>query len=87
MKKFLAFHSPILNKSEFTQQDGRKKRTGNCMHVTNKTRLLRACFVAIFTNIKCFLVSKLWRKLISNKLIVTLVTQGLPSSFLSCPVA
>ena len=54
MKKFLAFHSPILNKSESTQQDGRKKRTVNRMRVTNKTRLLRACFVAIFTNINVF---------------------------------
>ena len=31
--------------------------------------------------------SELWRKVISNKIIVTLVTQGLPSSFLSRPVA
>ena len=50
----LAFHSPILNKSEFTQQEGRKKGTVNRIHVTDKTRLLRACFVAIFTNINVF---------------------------------
>ena len=31
--------------------------------------------------------SELWRKVISNEIIVTLVTPGLPSSFLSCPVA
>ena len=31
--------------------------------------------------------SEVWRKVVSNKIIVTLVTQGLPSSFLSCPVA
>ena len=33
---------------------------------------------------------KVWRKVVSNKIIVTLVTQGLPSSFLPClsrPVA
>ena len=30
---------------------------------------------------------EVWRKFISNKIIVTLVTQGLPSSFLSRPVA
>ena len=30
--------------------------------------------------------SEVWRKVISNKIIVTLVTQGLPSSFLSRPV-
>ena len=31
--------------------------------------------------------SELWPKVISNEIIVTLVTQGLPSSFLSSPVA
>ena len=35
--------------SEFTQQDGRKKRTAKRLHVTNLTRLLLACFVVIFT--------------------------------------
>ena len=53
-EKVFAFHSPILNKSEFTQQDGRKKTTVNRMRVTNKTRLFRACFVVIFTNINVF---------------------------------
>ena len=31
--------------------------------------------------------SEVWQKVISSKIIVTLVTQGLPSSFLSRPVA
>ena len=31
--------------------------------------------------------SEFWRKVVSNKIIVTLVTQGLPSSSLSRPVA
>ena len=31
--------------------------------------------------------SEVWRKVISNKIIVTLVTQGLPSSFFSRLVA
>ena len=31
--------------------------------------------------------SDVWRKVISNKIVVTVVTQGLPSSFLSRPVA
>ena len=31
--------------------------------------------------------SEVWRKVISNEIIFTLVMQGLPSSFLSCPVA
>ena len=35
----------------------------------------------------CLKESEVWRKVISNKVIVTLVTQGLPSSFLSRPVA
>ena len=35
----------------------------------------------------CLKVNEVWRKVVSNKIIVTLVTQGLPSSFLSRPVA
>ena len=35
----------------------------------------------------CLKESEVWRKVISNKISVTLVTQGLPSSFLSRPVA
>ena len=35
----------------------------------------------------CLKESEVWRKVISNKIIVTLVTQGLPSSFLFRPVA
>ena len=31
--------------------------------------------------------SEVWRKVVSNKIIVTLVTQDLPSSLLSRPVA
>ena len=31
--------------------------------------------------------SEVWPKVVSNKIFVTLVTQGLPSSFLSRPVA
>ena len=34
----------------------------------------------------CLKESEVWRKVISNKIIVTLVTQGLPSSFLFRPV-
>ena len=45
----------ILN-SEFTQQDGRKKRTAKRSCVANVTGLLLACYVVIFTYIKCFLV-------------------------------
>ena len=35
----------------------------------------------------CLKESEVWQQVISNKIIVTLVTQGLLSSFLSRPVA
>ena len=35
----------------------------------------------------CLQESEVWRKVVSNKIIVTLVTQGLLSSFLSRPLA
>ena len=35
----------------------------------------------------CLKESDVWRKVISNKIVVTVVTQGLPSSFLFRPVA
>ena len=81
--------------SEFTQQDGKKKKTRakpSC--VTNVTGLSLTCFVVILT--LCFLVfykkislkeSEFLQKVISNKIIVTLVTQGLLSSSLSRLVA
>jgi len=34
----------------------------------------------------CLKESEVWQRVISNKIIVMLVTQGLPSSFLSRPV-
>ena len=40
--------------SEFTQQDGRKKRTAERLCLTNVTRLLLACFVVIFAYINVF---------------------------------
>ena len=43
-------------------------------------------FSGLYKNI-CLKESEVWRKVYSNKVIVTLVTQGLPSSFLSRPVA
>ena len=51
------------------------------------TGLLFACFVGNSLNIDVFLIfykkiclkeSEVWRKVFSNKIIVTLVTQGLP---------
>ena len=79
-----------LNISEFTQQDGRKRRTAKRLCVTNVTGLLLACSVVIFTKYQCFLVFykkiclkevEVCVKFFSNKIIFTLiVTQGLPSS-------
>ena len=63
------------------------------MRVTDVTGLLRAWFVVIFTNINvlwsftkkiCLKEIEVWRKIISNKIIVTLVTQG--CRLLSSPV-
>ena len=82
--------------SEFTQQDRRKKRTTKRLSVTNVTGLLIACFVGNSLNIDVFLLfykkiclkeCEVWRKVFWNKIFVTLVTQGLPSSFLPRPVA
>ena len=62
----------------------------------NVTGLLVVCFVgnSLFIDVFLFLYKKIilkdcevWQKGFSNKIIVTLVTQGLLSSFLSCPVA
>ena len=41
----------------------------------------------VFYKKTCLKEGEVWRKSLSNKIIVTLVTQGLPSSFLSHPVA
>ena len=47
---------------------------------------LALIFCGLFKTI-CLKESEVWRKVISNKIVVTVVTQGLPSSFLSRPVA
>ena len=48
----------------------------------------REAGLTLFTDKKiCLKESEVWQKVISSKIIVTLVTQGLPSSFLSRPVA
>ena len=81
--------------SEFTQQDGKQNRTakrlvwqtwhGYYLRVLSWYSLILTVSVLLekdlFTE-----ESEVCRK-ISNKIIVTLVTQGLPSSFLSRPVA
>ena len=57
-----------------------RTRTANYMRVTDVTSL-------VFYKKICLKEIEVWRKVISNKIIVTLVTQGLPSSFLPRPVA
>ena len=81
--------------SEFTQQDGRKKRTAKCL--CDKLDRAITCMLcrdlhlalmfSCFYKKICLKESDVWRKVISNKIVVTVVTQGLPSSFLSRPVA
>ena len=46
-----------------------------------------ALMFSVFYKKICLKESDGWRKVISNKFVVTVVTQGLPSSFLSRPVA
>ena len=81
------------NISEFMQQDVRKKRMTKCLCETNVAGLFLACcphVTVMFCGLcqkKCLKESEVWRKVISNKIIVTLVIQGLLSSFHSCPVA
>ena len=47
---------------------------------------LTIMFSGLYKNI-CLKESEFWQNVISNKIIVILVTQGLPSSFLFLPVA
>ena len=47
-------HVLFTSNSEFTQQDGRKKRTAKRLSVTNVTGLLLACFVGNSLNISVF---------------------------------
>ena len=68
-------------------QDARKKRTAKRFCVTSVTDLLLVCFVVTFTQVNVLRKVKFDENVFSNKIIVTLVTQGLPSSFLSRPVA
>ena len=94
IKLLLNYDIFVKTSSEFTQQDGRKKRTAKRLSVTNVTGLLLACFVAnslkidvSYSSTICSKECEVWRKQSKSKIIVTLVTQGLPSSFLSSPVA
>ena len=73
--------------TKFTQQDDRKKRTAKHLCGTDVTGQSLVCFVVIFNSHQCFLVlcqkiclkeSEVWRKVVSNKIIVTLDAQSLP---------
>ena len=83
--------------SEFTQQDGRKKEEDGKTLVRDKRDMAINCVFCRDLHLTIMFSgpykrlslkeNEVWRKVISNKIIVTLVTQGLPSSFLSRPVA
>ena len=67
-----AVNAPSSKYSEFTQYDGRKKRTAKRFCVTNVTGLLLACFSVIFTLRLCFLALRRMRfgeKLFQTKLL------------------
>ena len=84
----------MLN-SEFTEQNDRKRGTAKRLWVTNETWLLLACSVVsdlhltlilpvfFLQNHICLKKVKFGGIFFSNKIIVTFVTQGLQSSFLS----
>ena len=58
------FHQDVWVISEFTQQNGRKKRTAKRLSVTNMTGLLLSCFVGNSLNIDVFCSStkrSVWR--------------------------
>ena len=80
--------NPVI--SEFTQQDGKmfvcdkRDRAITCMLCRD---LHSALMFSGFYKKICLKESDGWRKVISNKFVVTVVAQGLPSSFLSRPVA
>ena len=82
---FPVYHDSTRH-SEFTQQDGLKKRTGKRLS-DKHDRAITWVFCRDLHFTQMFLVfhekswlrkSEVWRKFISNKIIVTLVTQGLP---------
>ena len=81
--------------SEFSQQSDRKKRTAKHLRVTNVTGPLLACFVensltldvVFFYKKICLKECEVWGKVFSNTIIVTLASQGLPSTFPSCFVS
>ena len=71
---------------------GRRGRQNVCVWQTWQGYHLRVLswsslrFSDLYEN-ACLKENEVWRKVISNKIKVTLVTQGLASSFLPCPVA
>ena len=61
---------------------GRRGRQNVCVWQT-----WQGYYFLVFYKKICLKECEVWEKAVSNKVIVTLVTQGLPSSFLSRPVA
>ena len=58
------------------------KRDGAVTCVLCRDLHLALMFSGLYKTI-CLKESEVWRKVISNKIVVTVVTQGLPSSFFS----
>ena len=63
-----------VKKNAVDPMDGRKKRRAKRLCVTNVTRLLLSGLLQK----DLFKVCEVWGKVVSNKIIVSLVTQGLP---------
>ena len=61
----------------------KRDRASNCVFCRDIHQTLM--FSGLYKKL-CLRESEVWRKVISNKIIVTLITQGLPSSFFSLPV-
>ena len=83
----------LSQSSEFTQQDGKTlecdKRDGPIASFVGNSlfQFNSHCCLKLFYKKICLKECEVWRKDFSSKIIFTLVTQDLPSSFVTRPVA
>ena len=61
--------------------------TGLLLSVLSGIDLALLFFILLFYKKICLKEFEVWQKVFGNKIVFTLVVQGLPSSFFSCPVA
>ena len=61
--------------------------TGLLLSALSGIDLALSFFILLFYKKICLKECEVWQKVFSNKIVVMLVIQGLPSSFLSRPVA